>query len=215
MRVTFSFFVRLYKCNVKTKKRKGEEKMLHKKWMVGIVSAVMCLGMLGGTAAASGSESDNPVSSNSQVFLVEDGEIQFVTPSITSDPVTAISGTESLTIGTTPSGTPKGTYLANGGCGISRIEDYIARVDGYTNCYRQAEYVYLGLCMDRLEDGAWHTVWYKNVDAEDAYSLSYAVNVLVKEGYYYRVRAAHMAQNGDIREGNTSATDGIRFGNVS
>lgn len=189
--------------------------MLHKKWMVGIVSAVMCLGMLGGIAAASGSASDNQVSSSSQVFLVEDGEIQFVTPSITSEPATAIAGSENLVVGTETVVSPKGTYLAEGGCTIMRIEDYIARVEGYTNCYRQAEYVYLGLCMDRLEDGAWHTVWYKDVSAEDAYSLSYAVNVLVKEGYYYRVRAAHMAQNGDIREGNTSATDGIRFGNVS
>lgn len=189
--------------------------MLHKKWMVGILSAVVCLGMLGGTAAASGSASDNPVSSSSQVFLVEDGEIQFVTPSITSEPATAIAGSENLVVGTVPVASPKGTYLAEGGCGISRIENYIARVDGYTNCYRQAEYVYLGLYMDRLEDGAWHTVWYKDVEAEDAYSLTYAVNVLVKEGYYYRVRAAHLAQNETIREGNTSATNGIPFGNVS
>ena len=189
--------------------------MLHKKWMVGILSAVMCLGMLGGTAAASGSAWDNTSSSSSQVFLVEDGEIQFVTPSITSEPATVIAGSENLEIGTTPVALPKGTYLAEGGCTIMRIEDNIARVEGYTNCYRQAEYVYLGLYMDRLQDGAWHTVWYKDVEAEDAYSLSYAVNVLVKEGYYYRVRAGHMAQNGDIREGNTSATDGIRFGNVS
>lgn len=189
--------------------------MLHKKWMVGIVSAVMCLGMLGGTVTASDSVSDNPVSASSQVFLVEDGEIQFVTPSITSEPATAIAGSENLVVGTAPVASPKGTYLAEGGCTIMRIEDNIARVEGYTNCYRQAEYVYLGLYMDRLEDGVWHTVWYKDVEAADAYSLSYAVNVLVKEGYYYRVRAGHIAQNGDIREGNTSATNGISFGNVS
>ena len=189
--------------------------MLRKKWMVGIVSAVLCLGMLGGTAAAASTSADGQVSSSAQVFLVKDGEMQFVTPSITSEPATAIAGSESLEIGTAPVASPKGTYLAEGGCTILRIEDYIARVDGYTNCYRQAEYVYLGLYMDRLEDGAWHTVWYKDVEAEDAYSLSYAVNVLVKEGYYYRLRAAHLAQNGTIREGNTSATNGIPFGNVS
>ena len=51
--------------------------------------------------------------------------------------------------------------------------------------------------------------------SEDTYSLYYAVNVLVQEGHYYRLRAAHLAQNGTVREANSSFTNGIPFGNVN
>lgn len=194
--------------------------MKFRKLMTAMVSAVMCLGMMGSMVSASSRVMDGTLltdaaSSTSQVFLVEDESVQFGSPAITSEPVFPVAGTENVTIETQPLSMPYGTYLATGGCTILRIDDNIARVDGYTNCYREAEYVYLGLYMDRLENGSWHTVWYKDVSAENAYSLSYAVNVLVKEGYYYRLRAAHIAQSGTIREGNTSATNGVAFGNVT
>ena len=151
-------------------------------------------------------------SAESQVLLVEGATIDFGTPAITSDPVLPILGSEQAVISSGLGITPYGYYLAEGFCGISRLQDNIAHVDGFTNCYRQAEYVYIGLYMDRLEDGYWHTVWYKDFSAENCYRVSYAVNVLVKPGYYYRVRAAHMARNGDVREANTSFTDGVAFG---
>ena len=183
-----------------------------------LASMVLCLCLMMNVVSASGSVVDGSVLTDagyatSQVFLVEDNSVQFGTPVITAEPVTPILGSEQVQIGMQPLTQPYGTYLAEGGCTIVRLEDNIAGVEGYTNCYRQAETVYLGIYMDRLENGSWHTVWYKDVYAEDAYSLSYSVNVLVKEGYYYRLRAAHMAQNGNVREGNTSATNGIAFGN--
>ena len=159
-----------------------------------------------------GSVLTTDTSADCQVILEEGVTINFGTPAITSDPVLPILGSEQTVIGSGSGITPYGYYLAEGGCGITRKQDNIAHVDGFTNCYRQAEYVYVGLYMDRLEDGYWHTVWYKDFSAENCYSVSYAVNVLVKPGYYYRVRAAHLARNGDVREANTSATDGIGFG---
>lgn len=194
--------------------------MIGKKLLTAFIGGVMCLCMMGSMAFASGqvvdgSELIGASSSTSHVFLVEDHSIDFGTPAITSEPVFPLAGSETVILGPQPIAVPYGTYLAEGGCTISKMEDNIARVEGYTNCYRQAEYVYLGLYMDRLENGSWHTVWYKDVSAEDTYSLYYAVNVLVQEGHYYRLRAAHIVQNGTVREGNSSFTDGIPFGNVN
>lgn len=108
---------------------------------------------------------------------------------------------------------PYGDYLANGGCSIVKQSDTIAEVHGFTSCYRQCDYVYLGLYLDRLEDnGSWHTIWYKELTAEDVAYLDYTINVLVKKGYYYRMRAGHIATKGDIMESNTSFTNGLGFG---
>ena len=176
-----------------------------------LLSAGVLASELPGTVV-DGSVLTMDVSADCQVILEEGATIDFGTPAITSDPVLPILISEQAVIGSGMGNIPYGYYLAEGCCEITRLQDNIAHVSGFTSCYRQAEYVYVGLYMDRLEDGYWHTVWYKDFSAENCYSVSYAVNVLVKPGYYYRVRAAHLARNGDVREANTSATDGIGFG---
>lgn len=196
--------------------------MKTKRVWIFFVSTMMCMLLMSVAASASGTEQPGTVvdgseliqgnSSDCQVYLAEGGGMDFGTPVLTSDPVFPVLGSEQIVVDTGFGVTPYGYYLAEGGCGISRLQDNIARVDGYTNCYRQAEYVYLGLYMDRLENGYWHTVWYKDYSADNAYSISYAINVLVKPGYYYRIRATHLAQTGDVREGNSSFTDGVAFG---
>lgn len=106
-----------------------------------------------------------------------------------------------------------GEYLSVGGCGITRASNRIATVDGYTSAYRVCDELYLGLYMDRLEDdGTWATVWHKELRGNDANYLSYSINVFVKPGYYYRMRAGHIARFGTIMESNVSSTDGIYFG---
>ena len=108
---------------------------------------------------------------------------------------------------------PHGDYLAEGGCSITRRDDDIATIDGYTAAYRVCDELYLGLYVDQLTDsGSWHTVWHKEVTGNDAYYLSYSINIFVEEGYYYRVRAGHIARFGTIMESNVSITDGIYFG---
>ena len=106
-----------------------------------------------------------------------------------------------------------GDYLAEGGCSITRTEHFIATIDGYTAAYRTCDELYLGLYMDRLEDdGTWHTVYSKEVTGEDCYHLAYSTKVFVKPGYYYRMRAGHIARFEDIMESNISSTNGIYFG---
>ena len=108
---------------------------------------------------------------------------------------------------------PHGDYLAEGGCGITRVEKDIASIGGYTNCYRPCDELYLGLYVDQLqEDGTWQTVWSREKRGYDAYSLSYSINIFVEEGYYYRCRAGHIARFGTTLESNVSITNGIYFG---
>ena len=108
---------------------------------------------------------------------------------------------------------PHGDYLAEGGCSISRADNDIASVGGYTAAYRTCDELYLGLYVDQLGDnGTWHTVWHKEVTGNDAYHLTYSINIFVEEGYYYRIRAGHIARFGTILESNVSITDGIYFG---
>ena len=108
---------------------------------------------------------------------------------------------------------PHGDYLAEGGCSITRLEHNIASIGGYTSAYRVCDALYVGIYMDRLEDdGTWQTVYQHEEIAEDCHYLSYSINVFVTKGYYYRMRAGHIAQYGDIMESNISATDGIYFG---
>ena len=110
--------------------------------------------------------------------------------------------------------TPHGEYLASGGCSIMRTEnENIAIIDGYTSSYETCDELYLGLYMDRLEDdGTWQTVYSKEVTADDVHYLSYSRKVFLKTGYYYRMRAGHIARFGTTLESNISATDGIYFG---
>ncbi len=89
----------------------------------------------------------------------------------------------------------------------------IASVGGYTLAYRTCDELYLGLYVDQLqEDGTWQTVWSREKYGHDAYSLSYSINIFVEPGYYYRMRAGHIARFGTTLESNISSTDGIYFG---
>lgn len=145
-------------------------------------------------------------------YLTEEELPEMESPVLSTEPALPVPGTEEMNVGTEPGPAPYGTYLAEGGCGISEEQTNIAQINGFTSCYRQAEYVYLGLFMDRLENGGWHTVYYKEVSADNCYNLSYSINVFVKTGYYYRVRSFHVVENGSVREGITCATNGIYFG---
>lgn len=108
---------------------------------------------------------------------------------------------------------PHGEYLASGGCAIIRTENIIATVEGYTSAYETCDELYVGLYMDRLEDdGTWQTVYSKEVTADNVHYLSYSRKVFVKPGYYYRMRAGHIARFGTILESNVSSTDGVYFG---
>ncbi len=183
--------------------------------MLGLLVSLLLLSLNAAAEGNTGDVVDGSVltawdGASDVVVLAEGYEPSFGSPAVSGGAAFPVAGTEEIQTDTNMA--VFGTYLAQGGCGITRIADNIAQMEGFTSCYRTAEYVYLGLYMDRYENGAWHTVLYKEVEALDTYYLSYSVHVLVTPGYYYRMRGAHIVTNGPVEEGNTSFTNGIKFG---
>ena len=108
---------------------------------------------------------------------------------------------------------PYGDYLAYGGCGINKMSNTIVQIDGYTNCYETCDEVYLGLFLDRQEDdGTWQTIYIKELSEEDCFGLTYHQNVLIKSGYWYRIRGGHIARKNGVMESNTSISPSLYFG---
>lgn len=108
---------------------------------------------------------------------------------------------------------PYGDYLAYGGCGIAKMSNTIVQIDGYTNCYETCDELYLGLFLDRREDdGSWQTIYIKELSGENAVTLTYHQNVLVKSGYWYRIRGGHAARKNGVIESNDSISPGMYFG---
>ena len=109
--------------------------------------------------------------------------------------------------------TPYGDYLAHGGCSLTKIANNIVQVDGYTNCYETCDELYLGLFLDRQEDnGGWQTIYIKELSGENAVTLTYHQNVLIKPGYWYRIRAGHAARKNGVVESNGSISPSMYFG---
>lgn len=186
-------------------------------WTV-LLSVILALGM---TVLASAEELPGTVvggtlltgeaSSSTQVFLVEGDTIPFVTPVINDEPAKTVPGARKVTFGNVTDMMPYGTYLAEGGCSITKVQDNIAHVGAYTRCYRTAESVYVGLSVDQLKNGYWHTIWFDEAYGSNTYYLSYSNSIFVTPGYYYRVTAIHTADNGSVHEGNESFSDGVYF----
>ena len=108
---------------------------------------------------------------------------------------------------------PYGDYLAYGGCGINKMSNTIVQVDGYTNCYETCDEIYLGLFLDRQEDdGTWQTIYIKELSGENAVTLTYHQNVLVKSGYWYRIRGGHAARKNGVIESNYSYSPDMYVG---
>lgn len=107
---------------------------------------------------------------------------------------------------------PYGDYLAVGGCGLNRMASNIVQIDGYTNCSEICDEIYLGLFLDRQEDdGSWQTIYIKEVSGENAVTLTYHQNVLVKTGYWYRIRGGHIARKNGVVESNSSISPSMYF----
>ena len=108
---------------------------------------------------------------------------------------------------------PYGDYLSVGGCGINKMSNTIVQVDGYTSCSEICDEVYLGLFLDRQEDdGSWQTIYIKELSEENCFGLTYHQNVLVKAGYWYRIRGGHIARKNGVMESNTSISPSLFFG---
>lgn len=108
---------------------------------------------------------------------------------------------------------PYGDYLSVGGCGMNKMSNTIVQIDGYTTCFEICDEIYLGLFLDRQEeDGSWQTIYIKELSGENAVTLTYHQNVLIKPGYWYRIRGGHAARKNGVIEHNSSEARSMYFG---
>lgn len=102
---------------------------------------------------------------------------------------------EETSTGVTPPPLTRGYYLMTGECTISRAG--LTRVYAYasTTANREVDYMATIVYVEQYDEeaDAWGQVAWWMVEDHDDYFLSTAKSVTVDRGYYYRVRANHIA----------------------
>ena len=107
----------------------------------------------------------------------------------------------------------RGKYFMTGDCTISKAG--LTRVYAYasTTANMKVDYIATLVYVEQYleEEDAWGQVTWWVEEAHDDYFLSTAKTIKVDRGYYYRVRANHIAGNYDDfpYDESASATDGI------
>lgn len=105
----------------------------------------------------------------------------------------------------------RGEYLMTGECTISKAG--LTRVYAYasTTANQEVNYIATLVFIDRYdeEDDSWGQVYGWAEETTNDYFLSTAKSVKVDRGYYYRVRANHIAGDQYPYDETASATDGI------
>ena len=114
--------------------------------------------------------------------------------------------------GYSASSSTRGEYLMTGECTISKAG--LTRVYAYasTTANKEVGYIATLVYIERYieEEDAWGFVDAWVEETHDDYFLSTAKSVKVDRGYYYRVRANHIAgESVDSYDETASVTDGI------
>lgn len=120
---------------------------------------------------------------------------------------------EDSSTGYTPTSVTRGEYLMTGECSISKAG--LTRVYAYasTTANKEVDYMATLVYVERYneEKDAWGQVYSWSEEAHNDYFLSTAKSIKVDRGYYYRVRANHIAGDYDAYpyDETASVTDGI------
>ena len=122
----------------------------------------------------------------------------------------ALTTAESST-GYSSSQNERGIYLMTGECSISKAG--LTRVYAYasTTANTEVDYIATLVYVERYneEEDFWGQVDWWVEEAHDDYFLSTAKSIKVDRGYYYRVRANHIAGDQYPYDETASVTDGI------
>lgn len=119
---------------------------------------------------------------------------------------------EDSSTGYSSSSVARGEYLMTGDCTISKAG--LTRVYAYasTTANKEVDYIATLVYVERYleEEDAWGFVDAWAAETHDDYFLSTAKSVKVDRGYYYRVRANHIAgESADSYDESASVTNGI------
>ena len=118
---------------------------------------------------------------------------------------------EDSSTGYSSSSVARGEYLMTGECTISKAG--LTRVYAYasTTANREVDYIATLVYVERYyeDEDFWGQVDWWVEETHDDYFLSTAKSVKVDRGYYYRVRANHLAGDQYPYDETASFTDGI------
>ena len=109
----------------------------------------------------------------------------------------------------------RGVYLMEGDCSISGAGRGRIYVYASTTANMDVDYVGVVVYVDRYDesDGKWGQYYTWTAEDTDTYYVSTSDTLTVENGYYYRVRADHIAGPDDgVKDTANSATDGIWIG---
>lgn len=119
--------------------------------------------------------------------------------------------TEDSSTGTTANGMEKGIHLMTGDCTISKAGRGKVYAYASTTANHEVNYiatiVYVDRYLEDVDEWGYVTSWMEDVE-NDVY-MSTAKTVYVDGGYFYRVRARHIAGNESPYEETASVTNGI------
>ena len=120
--------------------------------------------------------------------------------------------TEESSTGYSSSPNERGVYLMTGECTISKAG--LTRVYAYasTTANKEVDYIATLVYVERYneEKDGWGQVDWWVAETHNDYFLSTAKTIKVDRGYYYRVRANHIAgESVDSYDETASATNGI------
>ena len=104
---------------------------------------------------------------------------------------------------------PYGTYLSNGGSGITNRGNGVVYISGQTNCYRVSDKVQVYLYLEKLSNGGWGTIKTHSSTANNTYVVDTGMLFSVQKGHYYRVKGTHIAKKGSTVESCNTCTNAI------
>ena len=107
----------------------------------------------------------------------------------------------------------RGKHMMTGECSISKAGTKRIYAFGATTANHEVDYLSVIVYVDRYHEDTddWGQIDWWMVEAENDYFLSTAKSLKVDRGYYYRVRASHIAGDYDAYpyDETASFTDGI------
>lgn len=117
--------------------------------------------------------------------------------------------------GTSSNSLTRGKHLMTGECSISKAGTNRIYTFGATTANHEVDFLAVIVYVDQYNeenDEWWQVDWFMEQDAND-YFVYTSKSITVDRGYYYRVHADHLVQEGDDPiEETFSYTDGIWVG---
>ena len=132
------------------------------------------------------------------------------------DKMTKVDGSyltrEDFSRGTSNSSLTRGIHMMDGECSISKAGTKRIYAFGATTANHEVDFLAVIVYVDRYHEdtGKWGQIdWWVQEDAND-YFVYTGKTITVDRGYYYRVHADHLVQDGDDpMEETFSTTNGI------